>query len=201
VNETGVGRSENMSRIRGKDTGPERTLRRALWAAGLRYRLNTDLPGRPDIAFPSKRLAVFVDGCFWHGCPEHYSSPSENAVFWAKKLRDNALRDTKVDGQLRSSGWAVCHVWQHELRDIDKVIRSVKDSLREPQTSRIPAFSDCWGDTPWWSCSCGSRDVQILRVTGGGSLRRGASRRPGEAELSCRHCHSRYRRVPSAPED
>jgi DNA mismatch endonuclease (patch repair protein) len=68
-----LSRCENISRIRGRDTGPEIRLRKALWRAGMRYRLRYDLPGRPDLTFVGARLAVFVDGCFWHGCPVHYS--------------------------------------------------------------------------------------------------------------------------------
>ena len=75
-------RSRCMSAIRGRDTKPEILLRKALWYKGYRYRLKNRLPGKPDIAFPTERLAVFVDGCFWHGCPEHYKKPSTHAAFW-----------------------------------------------------------------------------------------------------------------------
>lgn len=78
-------RSRCMSHVRGKDTKPELLLRRALWKKGLRYRLFNKLPGRPDILFIRKRVAIFVDGCFWHGCPEHGTQPRSNADFWKKK--------------------------------------------------------------------------------------------------------------------
>ncbi|WP_223146796.1 very short patch repair endonuclease [Methylomonas fluvii] len=79
-------RSFCMSRIRDKNTKPELALRKALWNAGLRYRLKSDLLGRPDLYFPGRRLVIFVDGCFWHGCPEHCQMPVENRAFWEEKL-------------------------------------------------------------------------------------------------------------------
>ncbi len=91
--EPGLTRSQQMSRIRGGNTNPERIVARALWAAGLRYRLRLSrLAGRPDIVFTGARLAVFIDGCFWHGCPEHYVRPRSRSVFWRRKLRENVAR-------------------------------------------------------------------------------------------------------------
>ena len=109
-------RSLCMSKNRGRNTGPELRLRRALWAAGLRYRLGTTLPGRPDIVFPRARLAVFVDGCFWHGCPEHFQQPANNADFWAAKIEANHRRDLRVDAQLVADGWSVVRVWEHDVQ-------------------------------------------------------------------------------------
>lgn len=110
-------RSENMSRIRGRDTSPEVELRHAVWRLGLRYRLNRRVAGiRPDFIFPGIRLAVFVDGCFWHGCPDHYVRPrSSNAEFWASKLRQNVARDERQSKQLQAQGWRVIRVWEHEV--------------------------------------------------------------------------------------
>lgn len=106
-----------MSRIKGKNTKPEIALRKALWALGLRYRLKSNLPGRPDMVFRGKKLAVFVDGCFWHGCPEHYVPPKTNARFWKKKISENIARDRKVDKKLKDLGWTVFRVWEHEIMD------------------------------------------------------------------------------------
>lgn len=92
--------------------------RRALWVAGARgYRCNLKLPGRPDVAFPAIRLAVFVHGCFWHGCPRcRLPRPKANAEFWRQKLQRNGERDQTVEAVLVAAGWKVMTVWEHELR-------------------------------------------------------------------------------------
>jgi len=74
------------------------------------------LVGSPDIVFPGPKVAVFVDGCFWHGCPEHYRTPAENTEFWVRKLQVNRERDERVDEELRTAGWAIERVWEHETR-------------------------------------------------------------------------------------
>jgi len=104
-----------------KDSKPEMQLRRALHALGLRYRLHRkDLPGKPDIVFPSARVAVFVDGCFWHRCPEHYVAPKNNAEFWEQKIQKNVDRDRRQDAELAELGWDSVRVWEHE----DPVVRA-----------------------------------------------------------------------------
>jgi DNA mismatch endonuclease (patch repair protein) len=105
-----------MRRIRSHNTKPEMVLRRALWAAGFRYRLKSRLPGRPDVVFPRQRVAVFVDGCFWHGCPEHSSWPQTNREFWKDKLSENVRRDARVSQQLLELGWTVLRFWEHEVK-------------------------------------------------------------------------------------
>lgn len=120
-----------MSRIRGSNTTPEILLRKRLWAAGLRYRLKSRVAGRPDLVFTSAKVAVFVDGCFWHGCPEHYSSPKTNAKFWRDKINRNKARDQEVNSQLNSEGWRVLRVWEHELRnDADQCVDMIMDAVR-----------------------------------------------------------------------
>ena len=104
-----------MSRIRGKDTKPEIVLRKLLWAAGYRYRLKNRLPGRPDIIFPGSKLAIFIDGCFWHGCPKHAVMPKTNRAFWRRKLYRNMERDREVNQQLRKMGWRVVRLWEHQV--------------------------------------------------------------------------------------
>jgi DNA mismatch endonuclease (patch repair protein) len=90
-------------------------LRRELHRRGLRFRVNhTGLPGRPDVAFTRIRLAVFVDGCFWHMCPEHAVMPKNNAAWWREKLLRNVARDREKDAALTDMGWRVLHVWEHE---------------------------------------------------------------------------------------
>ncbi|GEM_PF-661230 len=113
-------RSANMRGNRRTDTGPELALRRALHARGYRYRkdLRLDLPGgvrvRPDIVFTARRVAVFVDGCFWHCCPDHGSRPAANAWYWEPKLRRNVERDRAADAALGEAGWTVVRLWEHE---------------------------------------------------------------------------------------
>lgn len=106
-----------MSRNRAKDTGPEVALRRALWAAGVRgYRLHArGVPGRPDLVFPRARVAVFVHGCFWHGCPRHSHAPKSNAPFWAEKFARNRERDARKVRELHAAGWRVATIWEHEV--------------------------------------------------------------------------------------
>lgn len=127
----GLNRSEQMSRIRSRHTTPERILRSALWAAGLRYRLYVrTLAGRPDVVFPKQKLAVFVDGCFWHGCPDHYAFPRTRRDFWSAKLKANVQRDQHQTRKLRSAGWAVLRFWEHEVYErIEAVVDDVGGAL------------------------------------------------------------------------
>jgi DNA mismatch endonuclease (patch repair protein) len=112
------GRAANMRGNRRADTKPELALRAALFALGYRYRkdLRLDLPARrvrPDIAFTSRRVAVFVDGCFWHACPEHGSKPKSNEWYWSPKLTRNVERDRAADAALAQAGWTVIRLWEH----------------------------------------------------------------------------------------
>jgi len=119
-------RSYNMSRIRGKDTGPEILLRKSLWKIGFRYRKHYKLPGRPDVVFVNKRIAIFVDGCFWHGCPVHGVRPKTNAAFWKKKIQSSIDRDKKNQVLLEQEGWTVVHLWEHEIEeDLDGSVKKL----------------------------------------------------------------------------
>ncbi len=124
-------RSEQMARIRGRNTRPERRLRSALWLAGLRYRLHTPIPGaRPDVVMPSRRVAVFVDGCFWHGCPVHYVRPRSRTDHWAGKLRENVDRDRQQTLALEALGWKVVRVWEHEVDEaLAAVVKRVQGAV------------------------------------------------------------------------
>jgi len=114
------GRSANMRANRRTDTKPELALRRALHKRGYRFRKDyrLDLDGgrrvRPDIAFTARRVAVFVDGCFWHACPEHGSKPRANDWYWTPKLARNVERDRVADETLASAGWQVVRIWEHD---------------------------------------------------------------------------------------
>ena len=96
------------------DTRPELLLRSAMHSLGLRFRVKAKLPGRPDVVFTRAKIAVFVDGCFWHACPEHGVMPRNNREWWQEKLDRNVERDREKDGELRALGWEVIHVWEHE---------------------------------------------------------------------------------------
>lgn len=109
-------RSMVMARVKSKDTGPEMKLRRALWASGARgWRCHrSGLPGRPDLAFGRARLAIFVDGGFWHGHPSRYW-PGRCSPYWDAKIARNQRRDRRVDDELRALGWRVVRVWDFEV--------------------------------------------------------------------------------------
>ena len=125
-----------MSRIRGRDTKSELLLRRAIWRQGFRYRLHAKLHGKPDMVFLGRKVVVFVDGCFWHGCPEHGAKPKTNAFFWAEKLARNRERDEEVTAILELQGWTVIRVWEHEVRaDLGAVTERVCNILCSPSTS------------------------------------------------------------------
>src|SRR5689334_20738317 len=99
-------------------TKPELALRRELHRRGLRFRVNhAALPGRPDVALIRVRVAVFVDGCFWHRCPEHGTLPRNNREWWQDKLDRNVARDRAKDAALADLGWTVLHIWEHEAPD------------------------------------------------------------------------------------
>ncbi|UUY06289.1 very short patch repair endonuclease [Svornostia abyssi] len=128
-----------MRANRGRDTGPEVALRSTLHARGLRFRKNPrlDLAGghrvRPDVVFPTERLAVFVDGCFWHGCREHRTLPRSNASFWRQKIEGTRERDQQQVAWLEAAGWTVIRLWEHDLPEpgAQRVIE-ILDALRNP---------------------------------------------------------------------
>lgn len=132
-------RSEQMSRIRRRNTKPEVRLRKALWSEGLRYRLQFKTPaGRPDVVFPRQRVAVFIDGCFWHGCPRHYSRPGTREEFWASKLRENVDRDRRQTRELECLGWRVVRIWEHDVFEqldwsVERVHQACRAEMWEPE--------------------------------------------------------------------
>ena len=114
---TSEGSRRSMRSNRGRDTKPEVAVRRLLHAAGLRYRVDFAPIGgrrRADIVFTRKHVAVFIDGCFWHGCPFHATRPKANADYWGPKLDRNIERDRETTAALESAGWAVLRFWEHE---------------------------------------------------------------------------------------
>ena len=130
-----------MRANRARDTGPELRLRSALHRRGLRFFVDRPpLKGirrRADIVFPRLRIAVYVDGCFWHGCPIHGTWPKRNAAFWRDKIETNRRRDADTDRRLVEVGWAVVRVWEHEAVDqaVERVAATVKERRRSDRDS------------------------------------------------------------------
>lgn len=121
-----------MTGQRSRDTRPELALRRAVHALGLRYRVDAQLPlagvrRRADLLFTRSTLAVFLDGCFWHGCPSHGTRPRVNADYWSAKIARNVTRDADTDSRLASAGWQTLRVWEHE--DASDAARRVEHAL------------------------------------------------------------------------
>jgi DNA mismatch endonuclease (patch repair protein) len=113
-----------MARVRGRgNKSTEEKLARLFRQAGIKgWRRHLRLPGTPDFAFPNERLVIFVDGCFWHGCPRHASFPVTRRAFWLKKFDDNKARDHRVNLQLRRLGWRVLRLWEHELKNPNRCL-------------------------------------------------------------------------------
>jgi DNA mismatch endonuclease (patch repair protein) len=130
-------RSQVMSRIRSSGGPTEQKFRKAVREAyGGRTKVDDErLPGRPDISIYQLKIAVFMDGCFWHGCPLHSRTPKSNVEFWEKKISGNKRRDVRVRKELRAMGWKVWVVWEHELRDLRRLGRLLRRRfarLRKP---------------------------------------------------------------------
>ncbi|MEU6660951.1 very short patch repair endonuclease [Streptomyces sp. NPDC046821] len=121
-----------MSKQVSKDTGAELAVRRLLHAAGFRYRVEYPVPGmarrRIDVAFTRAKVAVLIDGCFWHGCPQHATQPKANAEWWRTKLDRNMARDRETTEHLVAAGWTVLRFWEHEDPEdvVERVMRTVR---------------------------------------------------------------------------
>ncbi|MBE1597598.1 DNA mismatch endonuclease (patch repair protein) [Streptomyces stelliscabiei] len=139
--------SARMSRQVSKDTAAELAVRRLLHAAGLRYRVEFPVPGmarrRIDVAFTRAKVAVLIDGCFWHGCPEHATQPKSNAEWWRNKLDRNMARDRETTEHLTAAGWTVLRFWEHEAPEevAVRVTATVERRLTEGTKGR-----EAWGD-------------------------------------------------------
>ncbi|MBF6207286.1 very short patch repair endonuclease [Nocardia sp. NPDC003726] len=134
MKETPEQRSRTMRAVRSRDTAPEMAVRRYLHAAGLRYRLHeARLPGKPDLVFPSRRIALFVHGCFWHqhpGCGAA-ARPASNIDYWTRKLDGNIARDARRREQLEADDWKVLVVWECQIRNketLDRLVSSIRTS-------------------------------------------------------------------------
>ncbi|WP_327681912.1 very short patch repair endonuclease [Streptomyces sp. NBC_00467] len=129
-----------MSRQSSRDTAAEVAVRRLLHAAGMRYRVNVPVPSMPrraiDIVFTKAKIAVFMDGCFWHGCPEHATRPKTNAEWWRAKLDRNMARDVETTDHLTAEGWTVLRFWEHESPEhvADRIAACVTSTRRESRS-------------------------------------------------------------------
>jgi DNA mismatch endonuclease (patch repair protein) len=126
-----------MQSNKGKDTKPELALRSAVHGLGLRFRVSArplkDLRRTADLVFPKAKVAVFLDGCFWHGCPEHHTVAVTHAQFWANKVRGNMARDRETDERLAEAGWVSIRIWEHEdPRDAALRVRDAVHARRPP---------------------------------------------------------------------
>lgn len=128
-----------MQSNKGRDTAPERALRSAAHALGLRYRVSArplpELRRTADMVFPRARVAVFLDGCFWHGCPDHHTKAATNSAYWADKVESNRLRDADTDERLTGAGWFVVRIWEHDdpkaaAQRVAGIVKARRDSLR-----------------------------------------------------------------------
>ncbi|NEA46546.1 very short patch repair endonuclease [Streptomyces sp. SID10815] len=131
-----------MQANRSRDTGPEMALRRAVHARGLRYRVAArpikELRRTADLVFTKAKVAVFLDGCFWHGCPEHHTVARRNGDYWAAKVERNRTRDEDTDRRLGEAGWTVVRVWEHEdpLEAVSRVEEAVAEARRREEQRR-----------------------------------------------------------------
>lgn len=134
-----------MERQGRRDTKPELALRKELWARGLRYRVDMapirGLRRRADLVFSRSKVAVYVDGCFWHSCPTHATVPKSNREWWVAKLTTNVDRDRDTDARLGEAGWMVVRVWEHEgvteaADRVEAIVRSRSDTVLEPTRRR-----------------------------------------------------------------
>ncbi|MCA0246333.1 MAG: very short patch repair endonuclease [Proteobacteria bacterium] len=126
-------RSRIMRAVKGRDTGPERAVRILAHGMGYRYRLHrADLPGKPDLVFPSRRAVIFVNGCFWHGhdCPRGARAPKTNRAYWTAKIARNVARDATSLSQLKAAGWRALTVWECQIKDGRKLCARLSHFLR-----------------------------------------------------------------------
>ncbi len=124
-------RSEIMRRVKSRDTSLERRVRSALHKRGLRFRLCYPLLGNPDIVFVRARIVVFIDSCFWHGCPQPVRMPKSNQRCWNSKITRNIERDTRTSITYKRSGWRLFRVWEHELKDgFDRCVKKIERAVR-----------------------------------------------------------------------
>ena len=120
-----------MSQIKSKNTKPEKAVKKLIWKKGYRYRIGHGFAGKPDMVFPSYKVAVFIDGCFWHACPKHCRMPSSNVKYWKQKISGNKKRDKKNNRLLKKEGWKVVRIWEHEIKqNLEKVSNRILSHIQ-----------------------------------------------------------------------
>jgi DNA mismatch endonuclease (patch repair protein) len=125
-------RSEIMSKIKSKNSKIEIEFRKALWRKGFRYKKNpSDYFGKPDLVLPKYKTVIFIDSCFWHGCPEHCRMPSSNKEYWRKKIERNKKRDEKVNEYYNNIDWDIIRIWEHDLikDNMQKFIEKYRNNI------------------------------------------------------------------------
>jgi DNA mismatch endonuclease (patch repair protein) len=125
-------RSGIMRLVKSRETNLEKALRSRLWKRGIRYRKNnSSLFGKPDISIKGKKIAIFIDSCFWHGCGEHLRMPKSNIEYWVHKVENNKKRDQAVNAHYREKEWKVLRFWEHRIKkDIDAVAQEIIRAIR-----------------------------------------------------------------------
>jgi DNA mismatch endonuclease (patch repair protein) len=126
-------RSEIMKAVKSRDSRIELEFRKALWKLGFRYRKNaSNYFGKPDIILKKHKTVIFIDSCFWHGCPEHLRMPSSRQDYWVKKIERNKSRDLEVNNYYRHSGWRALRLWEHDLvRDLEGAVKNTAHLLQK----------------------------------------------------------------------
>ncbi len=140
-------RSYNMSQIKAKDTKPEIKLRKELFSSGVKgYRIHAKIIGKPDIIFSKQKVAVFIDGCFWHKCPRCYKEPQAHNKFWSEKIKTNKIRDRKINSQLKKEGWRVLRFWEHEIKNnLSSCVNKIKNTVAQNKPNIIDLFCGAGG--------------------------------------------------------
>lgn len=131
-------RSEIMSKIKGKETKLEIAFRKELWRSGYRYRKNVSgYFGKPDILLKKYKTVIFTDSCFWHGCKKHFRLPSSKVDYWTNKISRNKKRDKKVDSYYKKNGWNIIRVWEHDRKNIPKIVEKLKNNLSKDESNNL----------------------------------------------------------------
>jgi DNA mismatch endonuclease (patch repair protein) len=127
-------RSETMRAVKSKDSKIELLFRKEIWKRGGRYRKNQGLYfGKPDLINKSKKTVIFIDSCFWHGCPSHCRIPKTNKEYWVKKINRNKERDIEVNQYYKAKGWNILRVWEHDIKNTEKLkiaVENISNALR-----------------------------------------------------------------------
>lgn len=126
-------RSQIMSKIKSKNTKLENKIISDLWKRGFRFRRNVaSLTGKPDIAIKKYKIVIFIDSCFWHGCPQHCRMPSSNRTYWEKKIKRNKERDREVTNFYKEKGWHILRIWEHELKnDYENILNKIEKFIND----------------------------------------------------------------------